>query len=83
MDEQRHYLFYDFHHIITDGTSHGVFLNDFIHLYSNLPLPEITIQYKDYAFWQNKILNENHLKKQEKILVEEIFKAEYTTSASL
>ncbi len=66
VDEQRHYLFYDFHHIITDGTSHGVFLNDFIHLYSNLPLPEITIQYKDYAFWQNKILNENHLKKQEK-----------------
>ncbi len=47
-----HILMVDMHHIITDGVSQSVLVNDFLSLYNNEVLPEIRIQYKDYAEWQ-------------------------------
>ncbi|EZH74456.1 hypothetical protein ATO12_11855 [Aquimarina atlantica] len=51
------------HHIASDGWSEGVFVNEFKELYSafykgNTPiLPELPLQYSDYAIWQR-----NHIK---------------------
>ncbi|WP_083629583.1 non-ribosomal peptide synthetase [Tenacibaculum agarivorans] len=49
-----------FHHIASDGWSKGILVNEFIALYSALQagkeieLPELTLQYSDYAIWQRK-----------------------------
>ncbi|MDQ1352812.1 MAG: hypothetical protein QG657_3118, partial [Acidobacteriota bacterium] len=47
-------LIVDMHHIISDGVSTQVLVQDFSDLYSGKYLPEINLQYKDYAEWQNR-----------------------------
>ncbi len=62
LDKKEHILFLNTHHIASDGWSTGVLLNDLAALYraarENVPpsLPELTIQYADYAFWQRNWL---------------------------
>jgi len=57
MSEKKYLFLYDMHHIITDGTSIGIFLRDFMCLYegkgSGSKLPELRVQYKDFSEWQN------------------------------
>ncbi|WP_055108259.1 non-ribosomal peptide synthetase [Paenibacillus ihumii] len=52
--EQRHVLMLDMHHIISDGASMTVLTEEFSRLYAGKPLPELRIQYKDYAVWQQE-----------------------------
>ena len=61
----RHILLIDMHHIISDGTSLGLFVKEFINLYSGKSVPKLKIQYKDYAQWQNKMLESSLMKRQE------------------
>jgi len=46
------YLMVDIHHIITDGTSMGLLVKDFMAFYSGAQLPALELHYKDYATWQ-------------------------------
>ncbi|MFC2146114.1 amino acid adenylation domain-containing protein, partial [Acidobacteriota bacterium] len=64
--EQKYILMIDMHHIIADGTSIGVFINDFMALYGGNRLPGIHIRYKDYSEWQNKEKETETIKHQEK-----------------
>lgn len=63
-------LFYNMHHITSDGWSSGILEHEFITLYNsfskeeNNPLPDLTIQYADYAHWQRKWFQGEELKKQ-------------------
>jgi fengycin family lipopeptide synthetase D len=50
--DQEHVLVVDMHHIITDAMSEGVLIHDFMALYNEQPLPDLKLQYKDYANWQ-------------------------------
>ncbi|TGV29315.1 amino acid adenylation domain-containing protein, partial [Mesorhizobium sp. M00.F.Ca.ET.186.01.1.1] len=50
--ENRHVLIIDMHHIISDGVSSQLILNDFSRLYQNKALPEQRIHYKDFAVWE-------------------------------
>jgi hypothetical protein len=43
----------DLHHIIADPVSNQILRDDLIKIYQNKDLPELTIQYKDYAVWHN------------------------------
>ncbi|MCX2492860.1 amino acid adenylation domain-containing protein [Pedobacter sp. PF22-3] len=47
-----HYLVADMHHIIADGTSVGLIINDFMALYDGVELLPLTFDYKDFAEWQ-------------------------------
>ncbi len=47
-----HLLLIDMHHIISDGVSQGVFVSDFMALHNGQPLEKRSLQYKDYAEWQ-------------------------------
>jgi amino acid adenylation domain-containing protein len=58
-------LFFQMHHIISDGISMAILQKEFIDLYKGSQLPKLRIQYKDYAQWQNKLLEKNELKVQE------------------
>ncbi|MEO7979060.1 amino acid adenylation domain-containing protein, partial [Flavobacterium sp.] len=61
-----HILIFNMHHIIGDGWSMGLLTKELITIYDNLvqaknnSLPDLTIQYKDYASW---IRSENKLAK--------------------
>jgi natural product biosynthesis luciferase-like monooxygenase protein len=55
-----HLLILTFDHIIVDGWSHGVFLSELTQIYGAFlaarpsPLPELPIQYSDFAAWQQR-----------------------------
>jgi non-ribosomal peptide synthetase component F/acyl carrier protein len=44
-------LLIDMHHIITDGISMEILLQEFIDLYNEAPLSPLKLQYKDFACW--------------------------------
>ncbi|MWV42597.1 amino acid adenylation domain-containing protein [Paenibacillus sp. HJL G12] len=54
LGEERHLLLLDFHHIITDGVSVSVLLQELTNLYGGGELPELDIQYRDYTVWQEE-----------------------------
>lgn len=65
-----HYvLIYSMHHIISDGWSGGVFLKELFAAYQagvdrkSAVLPELPIQFVDYADWQNRTLTGHKLDK--------------------
>lgn len=58
-------LMFDMHHIISDGVSASVLIHDFVRLYQGEALKPLRIQYKDYAVWQNKLLQSEEMKVQE------------------
>lgn len=64
--EEEHILLFDIHHIISDGTSTGIIISEFLNLYQCNALPELKVQYKDFSVWQNKLFASNLIKKQEK-----------------
>ncbi|WP_087978403.1 non-ribosomal peptide synthetase [Bacillus safensis] len=46
-----HYLLIDMHHIISDGASVGILIEELSALYRGDKLEELPVQYKDYAVW--------------------------------
>jgi amino acid adenylation domain-containing protein len=51
--EENNFLMIDTHHIISDGVSHQVLEEEFNKIYNGEDLPQLRLQYKDYAEWQN------------------------------
>lgn len=60
VNQEEHYLFLNFHHIVVDVTSLNIFLNELFSCYENLSqnkpinLPIPSLQYLDYANWQHE-----------------------------
>ncbi|MCM3007886.1 amino acid adenylation domain-containing protein [Bacillus subtilis] len=65
LELKKYILVVDMHHIISDGISRNVFMQDLFKLYEGEELPVLRIQYKDYAVWQRNELNQQHIKQQE------------------
>ncbi|HEV7474842.1 MAG TPA: amino acid adenylation domain-containing protein [Pyrinomonadaceae bacterium] len=63
LDENEHLLLLTMHHIVSDGWSLGVLFNELATLYEGFvagqspSLPELTIQYADFAVWQRRWLS--------------------------
>ncbi|MCP4147496.1 MAG: non-ribosomal peptide synthetase, partial [bacterium] len=55
----------DMHHIISDGTSMGIFIEEFMRIYRGESLPPLNIQYKDYTQWQLREKKHHSLEQQE------------------
>lgn len=53
-EENRYILLFDMHHIISDGMSVGIIIEEFSRLYAGEELPELRVQYKDYSEWMEK-----------------------------
>src|SRR6202165_3872597 len=68
--EDEHTLLITMHHIVSDGWSMGVLLNELSALYGAYargeedPLPELEVQYADYAVWQRKWMGGEVLREQ-------------------
>ena len=60
---EEHLLLLTMHHIVSDGWSLGVFLRELATLYEAFtsdqpsPLPELPMQYADFAAWQREVLS--------------------------
>ncbi len=61
----RHILMYDMHHIISDGTSMGILINEFSNAYTGEEQKPLRIQYKDFSEWQNNLFKSEKLRVQE------------------
>ncbi|WP_225409747.1 non-ribosomal peptide synthase/polyketide synthase [Stigmatella hybrida] len=67
MEEQVHALLVTMHHIVSDGWSTGVLIREVAALYESFstgkpsPLPELPLQYVDYADWQQRWLESGTL----------------------
>ncbi|MEB3282828.1 MAG: amino acid adenylation domain-containing protein [Lyngbya sp.] len=70
LSETKFILLLTLHHIIADGWSRGVLLKEFSAIYKAFseqkpsPLPELKIQYVDFAIWQQQWLSGEELKTQ-------------------
>ena len=70
LDEQEHVSLTIMHHIITDGWSAEVFVKEIGILYSSFAagqipsLPELPLQYADYAQWQRREQEKGHFDRQ-------------------
>ncbi len=78
LTEEKHLIFLDIHHIISDGVSVTILSNDFINLYENKELTELKVQYKDYAILQNAQRNSDNYKKQREYWLKKIDDYQYT-----
>jgi len=65
VEENKHILMFDMHHIISDGVSIGIFTEEFMTFYKDEALPGLRLQYKDFSYWQNCLLASAEMKKQE------------------
>ncbi|MCY9513874.1 condensation domain-containing protein, partial [Paenibacillus apiarius] len=54
LGEARHLLLFDMHHIVSDGTSISILVDEFVKLYAGEALEPMQLQYKDYAVWQRE-----------------------------
>ncbi|QSJ14564.1 condensation protein [Nostoc sp. UHCC 0702] len=67
LEETEYALFVSMHHIIADGWSIGVLIREITTLYQafscgySSPLPELQIQYADFAIWQRRWLEGKEL----------------------
>jgi amino acid adenylation domain-containing protein len=57
----RHAVVLVYHHIVGDGWSSNVLLGDLTAIYQGASLPELPIQYADFASWQRRRLSERDL----------------------
>lgn len=65
LSNDKHILMYVMPHIISDGTSIGIFVRELISIYKGDKLPELFIQYKDFSEWQNELFKTGIIQKQE------------------
>ncbi|HZN09361.1 MAG TPA: amino acid adenylation domain-containing protein, partial [Pyrinomonadaceae bacterium] len=68
--DEEHLLLFTMHHIISDGWSVGVLAHEAARLYAvfngqaSVSLPELRVQYADYAVWQRESLRGERLQQQ-------------------
>lgn len=65
-------LVVDMHHIISDGISVGILLDEFVKLYQGIELPPLRLQYKDFAVWQNTMAEQESIQLQTKYWMERL-----------
>jgi non-ribosomal peptide synthetase component F/thioesterase domain-containing protein len=70
LDDEEHVLMFTLHHIVSDGWSIGLIMEELQKIYTayaegcESPLPELAIQYPDYVIWQQDFLAEPESVKQ-------------------
>ncbi|TCP67308.1 non-ribosomal peptide synthetase [Baia soyae] len=65
LSTEKHVLMMDIHHIIADGTSIRTMLEEILAFYNGIDLPELDVQYVDFALWQNDFFQSEEIKTQE------------------
>ncbi|MGG3182777.1 condensation domain-containing protein, partial [Priestia megaterium] len=70
VEETKHIFLLDMHHIISDGMSANIFLEELSKLYNGGTLPDLPIQYTDFSVWQNELFQSIEIEKQKQYWLE-------------
>ena len=62
IDQEKFFLAIDFHHIISDGITMGIFIQEFIQLYEGKNLRDIDKEYTDYIELEKNYLSKDNYK---------------------
>jgi len=71
VSENKHIMMVDTHHIVADGYTYVVLLQEFSKIYKGEKLDNIDIQYKDFAVWNKELLQSQSFKRQEEFWLSE------------
>ncbi|MEM9296757.1 MAG: amino acid adenylation domain-containing protein, partial [Bacteroidota bacterium] len=66
-----YFLILDMHHIIADGVSQSVLVNDFMSLHKGEEILDLPLQYKDYVEWQLSESQQKQIVKQKSFWLKE------------
>ncbi len=61
---EEHSLLLTLHHVVSDLWSLGVLMREVAALYRGIPLPDLAVQYADFAAWQRRWLSGERLERQ-------------------
>ncbi|UCH93240.1 MAG: amino acid adenylation domain-containing protein, partial [Candidatus Aminicenantes bacterium] len=66
-EEENHLFLFDMHHIISDAISFKITVDEFMNLFAGKDnqVPGLKYRYKDYAEWQEKLVQSGEMKRQE------------------
>lgn len=64
IEKERHILLFDAPHIVIDGASFGILVREILSIYEGREPEPVKIQYKDFAHWQNELLDSDYLARQ-------------------
>lgn len=70
--EERHFLLLDMHHLIADGVSMSVLIQELTDLYRGKELRPLKLQYKDFSVWQHERFAAEEFKRHERYWLETI-----------
>ncbi|MZQ80584.1 amino acid adenylation domain-containing protein [Paenibacillus sp. 5J-6] len=70
--DEHHLLLFDMHHIISDGLTQNLLIDEWVQLYEGKELPPLILQYKDYACWQQELAKQGVLEQQEAYWLEQL-----------
>ncbi|ASF29003.1 peptide synthetase [Bacillus amyloliquefaciens] len=65
VEPARHVLVVDMHHIISDGVSVNILMKDLSLFYAGNEPEPLSVQYKDYAVWQQSDIQKRNIESQE------------------
>ncbi|AYF81299.1 non-ribosomal peptide synthetase [Bacillus thuringiensis] len=69
LEKEQHLLILDIHHIIADGLSIGILIEELMDEYYGKELKELKLQYKDYAEWQQRFIQSEEFQRQKEYWV--------------
>lgn len=61
MEMNKSLLMVDIHHIVTDGVSQRILISDFLALFNGEELTKLSLQYKDFAEWEQGMKQKQEL----------------------
>ncbi|TNE55275.1 MAG: amino acid adenylation domain-containing protein [Bacteroidetes bacterium] len=64
--------FFDMHHALSDGLSMQILYRDFAALYMGEVLPDVYLQYRDYAIWQQENAGKDFQERQSEFWLEHL-----------
>ncbi|QDY84671.1 amino acid adenylation domain-containing protein [Paenibacillus polymyxa] len=70
LNRTRYVFIMDIHHIVCDGLSMNILIQDLFALYQGNALPLLQVHYKDYALWQEEWMNSSSFQQQEQFWME-------------
>lgn len=71
---EKNILLVDIHHINIDFVSMDIAVSDLVNLYNERELPVLSLQYKDFALWQNGLMKSGKIKEQEEYWLQKFAK---------
>lgn len=65
INDRKYVCHYDVHHIICDGISMGILIEEIFEHYKGNTLPDLKMQFKDFTEWQESLLKGEEIARQE------------------